>query len=168
MLDICKRFQFDDICNFTILLETSHKFKQFIWQEENKTFWIPNVGKKAVYVSFQLWEHHKVGSKVKVNVPKTISLYLLYYSISWFPLPKELSPNTIWVCIITCLAYFRALRAWRGNLPYVPTCFTCSRVLRTCIPSCLCFLRSFIFLRVLCTFIFLRPVPSFIYVSSFL
>ena len=46
----------------------------------------------------------------------------------------------------------RASRDFVRYLPYVPMC---SRALRACVPSCLCFVRAFNFLRALSALIFL-------------
>ena len=62
------------------------------------------------------------------------------------------------VCLITCLACLRVIRAPRDYVLYVSTYFMYSRALHAFVPSSFCFVRAFIFLRVLRASIFLRAL----------
>ena len=64
-------------------------------------------------------------------------------------------------------AKLRASRVFVPYVPHVPTCFTYSRALCACVPSCLCSVRAFIFLHALCAFILLRAVHAFIFLDAF-
>ena len=78
-------------------------------------------------------------------------------------------------------AKLRASRAFfhhAPHVPYGPTCLTCSRALRACVPSCLYSVRAFIFyvpllfllalifLRILRAFTFLRVLCAFIFLLA--
>ena len=58
-------------------------------------------------------------------------------------------------------ANLRASFVFESCVPHVPTCFTRSRILRACLPSCLCFLRAFLL-------ICMSHMPSFLYVPYFI
>ena len=47
-----------------------------------------------------------------------------------------------------------------------PTCLMCLRTLCAHVPTCICFLRAFIFLCDLCAFIFLRAFCAFIFLRA--
>ena len=82
---------------------------------------------------------------------------------SWFEGLKSETPRLLssLELIIECAK----LRVSRVFVPYVlrvPTCLTCSRALRACVPSFFFFLLAFLFLHTSRDFIFYMPyMPSF-------